>query len=255
MNRDEAKDILLLYRHHCAEDERDPQIAAALVLAKSDESLAKWLEMHCARQFVLREKFRQIAVPAGLKEQILSEHAASQRRLLHPTINLQRALALLAVIALALLAVFAYSHRRPAEDTLAVFQNQMVSVALRGYALDLLTDDAGKIRAFLKEKKAPADFIVSEPLKQVAQSGCAIQGWRNTRASMICFRTGKALPPGAASDLWLFVVDAKSVRGAPESSVPQFAQVNRLITATWTQDGKVYLLGMVGEEADIQKYL
>jgi hypothetical protein len=121
--------------------------------------------------------------------------------------------------------------------------------------MDLLTDDAGKIRAFLKGKNAPADFVVPEPLKQVAQSGCAIQGWRDTRASMICFRTGKPLPSGAASDLWLFVVDAKSVKGAPASSVPQFAQVNRLITATWTQDGKVYLLGMEGEADDIRKFL
>ncbi len=255
MNRDEAKDILLLYRHHHEADERDPQIAAALAVAKGDEQLAQWLEMHCARQFVLREKFRQIAVPAGLKEQILSEHAASQRRLTRPAFNLQRALALCGIIVVALLALFAYSQRRPAEDTLAVFQNQMVSVALRGYAMDLLTDDAEKIRAFLNGKNAPTDFVLPEPLKSVAQSGCAIQGWRDTRASMICFRTGKPLLPGAASDLWLFVVDAKSVKGAPASSVPQFAQVNRLITATWTRDGKVYLLGMEGEAADIQRFL
>src|SRR5580692_823989 len=78
MNRDEAKDILQLYRQHTA-DAQDPQVAAALELARRDPELAGWLEMHCAREFVLSEKFRQIPVPEGLKEQIISEHAASRR--------------------------------------------------------------------------------------------------------------------------------------------------------------------------------
>lgn len=253
MNCEEAKDILLLYRHHHPADEQDPQITGALASAKHDSELAAWLEMHCARQFVLREKFRQIPVPDGLKEQILSEHAASRRREAKsrwPVIALA-----LAVVTFFTLAIEWLDQRRPADDTLAAFQNQMASVALRGYAMDLVTDDAEKIRAYLKEKKAPADFVLPEPLKLVAQSGCAIQGWRNTKASMICFRTGQPLPPGAASDLWLFVMDENSVKNAPAGSTPQFAKVNRLITATWTKDGKIYLLGMEGEAANIRKFL
>ena len=78
VNHDEAKNILLLYRHGTA-DADDPQIAEALALAKRDPELTRWLVEHCARQFVLREKFRQIAVPAGLKEQIISEQAAQRR--------------------------------------------------------------------------------------------------------------------------------------------------------------------------------
>jgi hypothetical protein len=77
VNHDEAKNILLLYRHGTA-DADDPQIAGALALAQRDPELARWLEEHCARQFVLREKFRQIAAPAGLREQIISEHAAQK---------------------------------------------------------------------------------------------------------------------------------------------------------------------------------
>ena len=62
MNRDEAKSILLLYRHGTA-DADDPQIAEALALAEHDPELKDWLVEHCARQIVLREKFRQIPVP------------------------------------------------------------------------------------------------------------------------------------------------------------------------------------------------
>src|ERR1039457_6927593 len=79
MNRDEIKQVLLLYRPGSA-DAEDPQIAEALALAKSDTELAPWLENHCARQSALRAKFRQVEPPAGLREQIISEHAASRRR-------------------------------------------------------------------------------------------------------------------------------------------------------------------------------
>ena len=88
MNRDEAKTILLLYRPGTA-DAADPQTAEALALAKGDPELASWFETHCARQFVIGEKFRQIAVPAGLKEQIISEQAAQEKNILHSLLLLQ----------------------------------------------------------------------------------------------------------------------------------------------------------------------
>ena len=251
MSREEAKDILLLYRH--VADEADPQIVAALELAKGDAELAQWLEMHCARQFVLGEKFRQIPIPKGLKEQIISEQRAGLRRAL-PI----RRLALAATVAFAsvlLLGVVYFQNRPPADDTLAVFQSQMASLALRGYAMDLLTPDADKIRAFLQQHHSPADFTLPEKLQSIAQSGCAVQGWRDQKVSMICFRTGQPLPPGTASDLWLFVVDEKSVKGAPQNSTPQINRVNQLITATWVKAGKLYLLGLQGDEADIRKLL
>ena len=75
MNQDEAKDILLLYRYGTA-DAADPQFAEALALSKHDPELKHWLVRHGALQFVLREKFRAITAPAGLKEQIISEQPA-----------------------------------------------------------------------------------------------------------------------------------------------------------------------------------
>jgi len=146
-------------------------------------------------------------------------------------------------------------HRRPAENTLAVFQNQMAGFALRGYAMDLLTEDDGKIRAYLKERQSPADYVVPASLQQVARSGCAVEGWLDSKVSLICFRTGKPLAASAQSDLWLFVADEKLVKNAPTETVPQIAKVNRLITATWASGGKIYFLSTEGEAADIKKYL
>ncbi len=252
MNRETAKDILLLYRHHHAADEQDAQVIAALELARRDPELAHWLEMHCARQFVLREKFRQIPVPEGLREQIISEHAASRRAAPR---RRQLAVALAACVLLALAGVVWFASQRERDDTLEIFQKQMAGFALRGYAMDLLASDGGKIRGYLKDKNSPADFVLPAPLQLAAQSGCAVEGWQDQHVSMICFCTGKPLPAGVESDLWLFVVDKKSVKGVPEDSAPHFAKVNRLATATWVKDGKLYFLGLEGDEAELKKYL
>jgi AcrR family transcriptional regulator len=251
VNRDEAKNILLLYRHGTA-DADDPQIAEALVLAKLDPELARWLEAHCARQLVLREKFRQITAPIGLKEQIISEQAAQQR------MNYWRQkFALAAMAALVLLMAFAafWLSPRGHDDTLAIYQNRMVGVALRGYTMDLLTNNSEPIRAYLAQNHAPADFVLPAALKKTALAGCAVEGWQGAKVSMICFRTGKPLAPGGQSDLWLFVVDRASVRGLPAGSLPQFSKVNRLITATWTEGDRLYLLGTEGDEQMLKQYL
>ncbi|HEX4350145.1 MAG TPA: hypothetical protein VH251_07150, partial [Verrucomicrobiae bacterium] len=97
MNPSEAKNILLLHPPGTAAAE-DPQMAEALAMAKTHPELASWLETHSAAQEALRAKFRNIAPPPGLREQIISEHAASHRAVS------KRPTALLAVVALLLLA-------------------------------------------------------------------------------------------------------------------------------------------------------
>lgn len=253
MNCDEAKDILLRYRQHNPADEEDPLVVEALTLAKGESELARWLEMHCARQFVLREKFRQIPVPEGLKEQIISEHAASRRAA--PS-RRQYALAGALVIAMLFtLAAVWLNHQQPAEDTLAVFQGQMARIALRGYAMETNTSDAEGIRAYLKQRQSPADYVLPATLQQVAQSGCAVESWQGTNVSMVCFRTGRPLPPGVQADLWLFVVDQKSIKDAPADSALHLASVNTLLTATWVRDGKIYFIGLEGGPEELRKYL
>ena len=251
MKHDEAKTILLLYRHGTA-DADDPQIAEALALAERDPELKNWLVIHCARQFVLREKFRQIAAPAGLKEQIISEQAAKEKM----TFGRQKVTlaAMAAAILLVASAAFWFSQRGH-DDTLAIYQNRMAGIALRGYAMDLLTNNPEQIRAYLAHNQAPADFVLPAALKQAALVGCAVEGWQGAKVSMVCFRTGKPLAPGGQSDLWLFVVDRASVRGSPAGSLPQFAKVNRLVTATWSQGDKLYLLGTEGDEQTLNQYL
>jgi hypothetical protein len=86
-------------------------------------------------------------------------------------------------------------------------------------------------------------------------TGCAIEDWQGAQVAMICFRTGKPLPPGEQSDLWLFVIDRSRVKDAPPAGSRQFVQVSRLWLVTWTEGDKLYVLGTEGDEQTLRQYL
>lgn len=251
MNANEAKSILLLYRPGTT-DAADPQIAEALALAQRDPELNRWLDAQTGRQRALREKFRQATVPAGLMEQIISEHAANQRPL--PPRQKFR-IALVAGLLVCGLCAWLWFPQRLPDDTLAIYQNQMARIALSPYAMDLATNDPAPIRVYLAANQAPADFVLPAPLQQATVSGCAVENWQGVKVAMICFQTGRPLAPNTASDLWLFVVDRAAVKNLNAGASPQIAKVNRLITATWVQGDKLYLLGTEGGESAIKQYL
>ncbi len=255
MNRDEAKIILQLYRPDTA-DADNPQISEALVLAKSDAELARWLEEHCARQNALREKFRQIAAPAGLMEQIISEQAAQKKIAARRKDKVVASVAVAAIIvSLLFSAQFWLAHFHRNDVSLSHFQNQMAYTATSGYGMEFTTNDLSQIRAYLAQNGAPSDYVLPAPLEKITAAGCAVENWYGKKVSLICFHTGKPLPPNQQSDLWLFVVDRKAVKHAPAAGPLQFAPAGPLFTAVWTQDGKLYLLGIAGDEQALRKYL
>jgi hypothetical protein len=254
MNRDEAKNILLLYR--TSADLADPEIAQALALGKDDVELALWFEEHCARQNALRDKFRAVLPPAGLKEQIIAEELAKKKS----TTRRERFVAVAAVaviiVAIILLSPFWLPHRTPVDEpTLVNYGNQMAGIAQRGYGMDTNTSDPEQIRAYLAKHQAPADYVLPQGLQKTAVAGCAIEGWQNSKVSMICFRTGKPLPPGQLSDMWLFIADRTTLKDPPAPGQMQFSTIGGLTTAVWSQDGKVYLLGTAGDRQTIEKFL
>jgi hypothetical protein len=252
VNDEEAKKILRLWRPGPAGAE-DPQVAAALALARHDQELSQWLEQHAARQAALAEKFRQIPVPAGLKEQIISEQAANERM---RRTRQKKVFALLAVIVVcAGFAVAQFWQPAAKGDPLALFRSQMTGTAMRGYGMDFLTNNPVSVRNFLAGKKCPADYVLPAALESAAVAGCAVENWQGKKVSMICFRTGRALPPDQTSDLWLFVAERGSVGREPPPGSPQLLAEGRLVTATWTQGDKIYLLATEGDEALIRKFL
>lgn len=253
MNSQEAKEILALYRPGTA-DAKDPSFAGALELAKRDAELGGWFEQQCATYISLRGKFLRIPVPAGLKEQILAEHKiytpppAFWKR---PSLLLAAA----AMIALLLTLTPLLLQKTNKEKYFAAYENWTAKKALLAYPMGKETDDLEKIRAFLGQGNAPADYTLPAGMQNAKTVGCAILNWQGNPVSMLCFHSGGQLGPGEKSDLWLFVIDHAAVPGAPSTNAPIPARVNgQLTAASWTQGNKTYILAGRGNEEFLRKY-
>lgn len=252
MTRDEAKEILKLYRP--STDAADPSFAEALELCEVDAELREWFENHCAVYTALRSKFAQIPVPEGFKEQILAE------RKTHTQTSWQRVAA--SVIALAVIVGIlsfpwiSHWHQDRATRSFPTFLNVAASIALRSYSMDISTDDLVQIRAYLAERDAIADYALPANLeKNTKPTGCVATKWHGTPVTMICFRSGKPLPPDQTSDLWLFVIDRKSALGTPASAKPQIGAVNRLTVASWTIGERTYVLASDADAKFLEQFL
>jgi hypothetical protein len=251
MSKQEAREILALYRPGTA-DEKDPAFDQARQLAKTDPELACWFDEHCEAYLVLRRKFQAIPIPPGLKEQILSE-----RKIRRPFFQkyLRPMLAAAAIVALLLGIESGFWTTHFSSDGYPAYRKRMTESALRGYKMDLMQNDPDLIRNYLKAKNAPADYSLPAGLKSAAFAGCAVSSWQRNPVSMICFQSGRPLPPGDQSDLWLFVIDRKAVANAPPAAAPVFQRVNKATTASWSNGEHSYLLAAVGDEAFLRKYL
>ena len=251
MLKQEAKQILALFRPGTA-DEQDPFFNEARQLAKTDPELARWLNEHCEAYLVLRRKFQAIPIPPGLKEQIISE-----RKIQPPFFqNYWRPLlAAAAVVALLMGLTSSLWPFHGLTDRYAAYRKRMTETALRSYSMDFTAADPVQIRSYLKEKNAPADYALPAGLKTAEVVGCVVSRWQGKPVSMICFKSGRPLPPGEQSDLWFFVIDRNTVADAPPPGQPVFARVNKATTANWSDDNKSYFLAAVGDEAFLQKYI
>ena len=252
VNSHEAKEILALYRPGTA-DAKDPTFAGALELTARDAELGLWFEQHCAAYITLRGKFLKIPVPAGLKEQILAEH-----KIHAPIIFWKRPSVLLAAaaaIALLLTITSLILRKDGKENYFAAFENKMFGKALLDYSMDLETSDLEKIRGFLAQNNAPADYTLPAGIQKAKTVGCKVLSYQGKSVSMLCFHSDGPLGPGEKSDLWLFVIDHAAVPGAPSTDAPIPARVNSQLTAaSWTQGNKTYILAARGNEEFLRKY-
>lgn len=252
MNSQQAKQILALCRPGTA-DEADLSFSEALRFCEQDPEVKTWFAAHCAQYAAIRGKFKQVPVPEGLKEQILAErrvHTAPQWR--RPAV-LIAALAVVAV--LAMLASFWLPQGGGEDLGFTGFLNRMASTARRGYGMELATNNPAEVRAYLARKQAPADYSLPASLQSAALNGCAITDWQGAKVSMICFYSGRPLPPGQTTDLWLFVADPASVQGAPASTSLTVTRVSGASAASWTAGGRTYVLVADGNEEFLRKYL
>lgn len=237
MTDTEAREVLLRYRPG-HEEAQDADVEQALAVASRSSELNAWLTEHLSLQERLQRELQSIEPPPGLREQILSERRAAFS--LGP---ITRRLALVGVAAvLGCLVWLAISLSRPdPEERFATYRSRMVRTALRGYSMDIETDDISRIRAHLADQRAPGDWRSPSALEREPLLGCAVLKWRGEPSAMICYgRNGEP-------DLWLFVANSNAFPDPPEEGT--FAQVNRLNTLCWSEGSRTYLLaGRIGEQ-------
>lgn len=255
MTRDEARRTLSLFRPW-TNDAEAPEFAEALALTRQDAELGRWFAQHCAAQSAIRAGFQSISPPAGLKEQIISEHKARVRAAKWGN---PRTIAATICVLTALVVICVWFLRSPYGESgtdFTAYRSRMVRTALSpSYSMDLETNSTPAIRAYLAQHQATSNYALSQPLTTTTATGCGVLNWQGHRVTMVCFHSGRPLPPGEKTDLFLFVMDRDAAPNAPKSGQPQFAQVNRMLTASWTQDGMVYLLAAPGDEEFLKKYL
>lgn len=256
MNRDEAKEILKLYRPGSA-DAADADFTEALELARNDSELKRELDTHCANYEIIRGRLKKISIPAGLKEQILAEKPpvaeTSSGKILRPNFWRNRTLAAVAAALVVVAAIFFWIQPRRSEE-LNRYRTRMVSTALRAYQMDLETTNLVEVREFLARHNAPANYALPSALENAMSTGCVVLRWENQPVSMICFRSGRPLSPTEKSDLFLFVADRSALPNFSGNS-RKFEQVGRAATATWVEGEKVYLLATRGDAEFLRKFL
>ncbi|MDQ6630694.1 MAG: hypothetical protein M3Y82_02925 [Verrucomicrobiota bacterium] len=251
MNNQQAREILSLYRPATA-DAQDAVFTEALTRARQDAELRPWFENHCANYETIRNRLKQIPVPANLKENILTGQKSRDKIVFSSRSFWRQPVFAMAAMIILLLSIAAFWFQPRAKKDFSHYRIRMVSTALRIYGMDLETNDLTQVRQFLAQKKAPADYALPPRLAKLECTGCVVLRWQNNPVSMICFRTGRPLAPGEKSDLYFFVTDRASIPNAPYSASPTFKQINKVVTASWIQGDKSYLLATQGGKEFIQ---
>ncbi|HEX4343454.1 MAG TPA: hypothetical protein VH255_08685 [Verrucomicrobiae bacterium] len=239
----------MLYRAGTA-DADEPEFVDALRFVQQDESLRQWLSDQSTVREIIRVRFKQIPVPEGFKEQIISERPWKTL-----VVSRHEIFALAAFVGVAVLMGFAllWSRPQPPKNQLVAFEHRMVSTALRAYGMDLATNDLNQIRAYLALHHAHADYTLPAGLAKATAIGCVVSKWNGNSVTMICFKTGGPMSPGQGSDLWLFVMDQNALSNVP-GSTPEISKVNEVTTASWSGEGKIYLLAVDGDENTLRNY-
>lgn len=236
MNNQEAKLILQAYRPG-GEDASDPLFAEALEQARLDPELQKWLAEENALEARLQARLEAaIPVPRRLKSDLLALQKISRQSpwwswWFHP---MKLAPATAVVLLLGLAALFLFPQK---QAQLASFQATMAhySAQEQGH-VTFESHDLAKIQQWLQGRGIETKFELPTVLHRGIPQGCRLVNWNGHEATMVCFM----LDNGEHMDL--FVMDHANLPDFPVNGAPQYAKADGLMTATWSDGGKIYLL-------------
>ena len=238
--------ILQAYRLG-GQDAANPQFQEALEQLKRDPELADWFAQERAVETRVQAKIRDaLKPPAHLKAALLA-----QGRIVRPRAWWQRPKWLAAAAAVAVLGIAGTIWSwRLREPEFAAFRQAMVQNALQAKPhVSFETHNLADIQRWLKDRQMDTSFDLPVALRDNQTEGCRVVDWNGHKATLICYVLN------GRDHLDLFVLDGVPFRGFTPSQTPKFAPANGLMTATWTQGRKTYLLAASGGEAVLRKYL
>ena len=223
---DKDKEMLLRSRPWVKASEDEERAAKA---AGNDPALSKFHQQQQEFNARVHDELVAIPVPKDLRDQIL----ARQKVLRVPTSTWSAKPLLALAAALVLLGVGLFYWNRPQEDlSVAGFRSRMVKFVLKEYSMDRLTNDMTDLKNFLSSKGRPTQFVLPPELAKVPLKGGASLSWQGKPVSMVCFDwKGK-------ETLYMFVLNEALANAA----APQIKPVKNLSSATWSADGKTFIL-------------
>ena len=247
MDSRQARDILACYRPG-ADDPQSEPFAAAMEQARRDPELSSWLEREIAFDAAIGAKLREAPVPVGLKTRILAGRPAAA-----PPLWRRRPLLALAPLALAAVAAIAFFlwDGRSSSAGFGSYRAEMAALVSGEYKLDVETEDFPKLQEFFAGRRWPADYAVPAALQGYPLEGGMAVRWHGQRVSVVCFGSDE----DESKDMWLFVVDARALPDAPAPGEPVFDRVASVSMASWSAEGRLYLLAGPGDERSLRKFI
>ena len=120
--------------------------------------------------------------------------------------------------------------------------------AAGNYKVKFESRDLERIHDYLATHSGHTNYQLTASLEKLPGQGTAVLSWRKAAVSLICLE---------ASDhrtLYLFITNRENLPNGPDTSSPQFAEVERLASASWTEGDKTYILMIKGDRAALQGY-
>ncbi len=245
MNNDEAKFVLSGYRPG-GEDAGDASFAEALAQANRDPALAQWFKEERAFDSAMSDALGAVPIPQNLRTNILAGGKISRPRFWQTRRTL---LALAAGIVL--LATLAGVWMR-GQSQLDQWQRDALAVVptmLTGETrFDFESKDAAVLQQWLQAQNAPAPTAMPVALQALPTLGCKTINSHGHAVSIICFKmqTGELIH--------LAVTDQGKV-SLPSAAQARFVQENGWKTASWSANGRAYMLATKAPEAELHAVL
>ena len=243
MDGRQAREILSLYRPGSTVSP-DPAMAEALDLVRRDPDLAAWFGLHCAAQTPAPAHLRDLPVPEALKHPVAAEPAAKRRRM-----GSRHSALLLAATVTVFIIFICFSFSSQNEYTFNLFRDRIVRMAQRSYPIKMVTSNPAQIREYFRTNGVSLDYVLSTNLEKLPGKGGAVFPWHNHPVSLLWLHSDEN------KDLYLFMANRQDIPTAPVPGKPQYNKIGRLMTVSWSDAERVYVLTGPYDAASLQKYL